>query len=647
MAVSEEPIQLSVLPEGVAVLLRGQRTVVPARVVEKSTLLRTLVAESDVDEQASIPIGAPALEAWLNFNSDRTAVLDANGLLAVVKAADFLDDALTASTALARLAVQLLVANAGTAQENQQQIDQIIAALPEPLALTLLRHQPHLHDVINAVPPRHHSLALRAHLPAIDTLATLALHTDMPLLCCRAARAAAAAFPHLTRVALTLTMPPAKSVRFDEETLRLLTTLPSLSVLELVRLRVSIVNARGIEGDIGPCFRGYAALRRLSLRGALASLQPLAHHVPALGPRLTALDLSANALTAGSFKALSHHIGWLTALRELSLAQTRLDEQAWMLIAPKLPPLATLNISDAYIDRVQCLASCDGALDPARFWASMENLDLGFGHLKEGLEEFGQLLACMPALRRLSLAHALPSALPVATRVLRDLSMLPFMAALDISACSLRLVESDAFAACMHAWTPSLRELRIRSADGAADAACSAMRTLCRCLLPSLAHLDLGYSDLRDEGAAELAAGLTALTALTALELQQVRATAEGAAVLAQRASVLERLEVLQLHGNAVLGEGLVAVVEAAGELPLLRALGLRSVCGPRGAPAADTEGGEGQEGPEPEGLVQLPRPLAMKGHFTLELLAADFSNAARADIERAAEAAGVTLALV
>ena len=523
---------------------------------------------------------------------------------------------------------------------------QVLTSLPEHLALTLLRQPPSLLHVLNAVPAPFHPLVFRAHLPAIDTHATLAVHTDMPLLCCRAARAAAAVFTHITRVSFSLTMPPTKTVRFDEETLRLLTTLPCLSVLELQRFRVSVVQSRGIEHTIGVCFPKLPALQRLSLRGAVASLEPLAHHVPALGPRLTALDLSANPLSDASFRALSHHIGCLTALRELSLAQTRLDEKAWVLIAPKLPPLATLDISDAYIDRVSCLVSCDGALNAPQFWARMESLDLGFGHLSEGLEQFATLLACMPALRRLSLAHALPGAPTSAERMLRDLSVLPSLDTLDVSAASMRLVASDAFAACMRACAPTLQELRVRSANGVASTARAAMRALCRIPLPSLAHLDLAYSDLRDEGVAALASGFAAIPALTMLELQQVRATAEGVAALAEHLAVLQRLEVLHMHGNAVLGDGLVAVVEAAGGLPRLRRLGMRSVCGPRGAHVAMAEGSPDSCAAEPEGLVQLPRPVSMKGHFTLELLAADFSKAARVGIEDAAALAGVVVAL-
>lgn len=520
---------------------------------------------------------------------------------------------------------------------------QVLADLPARCLSSLLCQAPHLPGLLNALPVHHHPLALRARFPAVDTKATLALSTDMPLLCCRAARAAATGFPHLTRIAFTLTMPPTKTVRFDAETLRLLTTLPHLHALELRRRRVSIVNARGIEDDLGPCLAKFPALRSLSLRGALASLLPLAPRVPALGARLTALDLSANPLSQASFEALSNHIGCLTALRELSLAQTRLEEAAWNLVGPRLPPLASLDISDAYIDHMRCLATCDGGVNPARFWSCMEALDLGFGHLSAGLEEFGEMLECMPALRRLSLAHALPSVRGAAEGMLSDLAVLTQLTALDISAGRMELIASDAFAACMRALEPGLQELRILSSNGSVDAAAAAMHSLTSRPLPALLHLDLAYSDLRDEGVAALAAGFSAMRALTHLHLQQVQMSAEGAAAVAAHVRVLQQLEVLELHGNAVLGDGFVVLVEAAGDLPRLRVLGMNSVYDPDALSVVVASSDEGAT-EETEGLLEVPGPLKMKGQFTLQLLRVGFRKETRAAIEEAAAAAGVTV---
>ena len=105
----------------------------------------------------------------------------------------------------------------------------------------------------------------------------------------------------------------------------------------------------------------------------------------------------------------------------------------------QLPPLATLDISDAYIDRMWCLVTGDGAMDPVRFWGGMEELELSFGHLSEGLEGFGYLVGCMPGLRRLGLGHALPSGREAPEGMLRALCTLTRLTALDISAASLPL----------------------------------------------------------------------------------------------------------------------------------------------------------------------------------------------------------------
>ena len=85
MAAVSTPVQLELAPEGLSVLLHGQRKIVPTSLIESSVLLKTLVADSDHEEKASIPIGVDGLEAWLQFNSAGKAAFDARELLTVVK----------------------------------------------------------------------------------------------------------------------------------------------------------------------------------------------------------------------------------------------------------------------------------------------------------------------------------------------------------------------------------------------------------------------------------------------------------------------------------------------------------------------------------------------------------------------------------
>lgn len=268
---------------------------------------------------------------------------------------------------------------------------QVLQALTQDLALTVLRSPPRasLSHLLLALPENFHELVIRAHDPSVD--GRNSLHLDglsgetLPL-----ALSAASTLTHLTHLSLRDQQVPLPSA-------------PLAGLLDSLRVLLCL----DISNSLLP-----------------ATVQHLA---PALArcPRLTALDLSGNNLSAGGISALCPAFHGLRMLRVLSLRDTTCDAQEVSALAEhahSLVVLHTLSVgAPSWRVRIECaqekgshaLAQAVEALLVAlRLVTSLRQLEVAFvGMLSSSVID----CAILQAVGGLSQLHSLKLPLPPAS----------------------------------------------------------------------------------------------------------------------------------------------------------------------------------------------------------------------------------------
>ena len=508
---------------------------------------------------------------------------------------------------------------------------QALEALPDQLALSVMRAVTHLPALFAALPPRLHPAALRAHHPSIDSHHSLLL-TYPTIGTLHHTMHALSDLGNLT--AITLRMRPHGSgnpedmlpQEFLDHALRL-PHLEDVCMEDWRLLRPPLVAASRAEPLATAAAAATAPLTRLALRNSTVSMQALAPRFSTLRTlRMLEVAAASRHDTSGQrcrmvpddVVALARHISELTALEDLSLEQNNVVPEDWSWIAVALATLTRLravNVAGLQIpaDVMFCVHDAEGSppvdsdsavVSPV--WQGIESLNISGNLVCTRKPWLWRALAEMPRLTRLSVADVpmergvfvnLAEALQAGRAARKDCSEsgtaggegsmhlggggkgpAPFpLVSLDVSGC--RIVWGSAFETCMREWsglqrlvasgTGRLQRMGVPGQGLTAGRAPQAARGLVH--VPHLQELVLSdHTGLGAQGLKALAPALGGLTALTVLDISRCHVGADGAAALCPELARLGRLEVLKLAANKVGSRGageLLAAVVACTRL--------------------------------------------------------------------------------
>eukprot|EP00892_Ulva_mutabilis_P012753 jgi/Ulvmu1/9850/UM057_0003.1 len=654
---------LTRMPDGLEVSKGGQPGAYIGRcVVRRSQVLRNILEESEEGDTCAVPLAVDRLESWraFRYNDGSSLQVTTTELINLIMAADVLIDVKCLETVCYELSQRLfprpgppvpadpqttVAQSDDSGAENQGpnhadvhdtetvaistkdskplsatdcgsvEVIQALQALPDHVALSVMRAVTHLPALFAALPPSMHAAALRAHHPFIDSHAALTLIYP-PLDTLPPTMRALSALGSLT--AITLRMRPHGSANPEgmqpQEFLDRALCLLSLRDLSIDDWHMAKAPAATAAADAAAADAAAAAapLTRLSLRNSSVSTRALAPRFGVLGT-LRVLEVSAATrhdarMTSGRMvkddaHALSAHLHKLTALEDLSLEHNRIAPEDWVKLAPvidELPHLRAVNLACLQLpaDMLFAGARVDGACDPPltaesvrRVWRQIESLNVSGNLVCARNPVLWAALGQMSRLVRLAVAdmptelgifvhladalragHAVPESATLGHDVgeaqragAGDVTAWPAfrLESLDASGC--RTIWGNAFETCMRAWpglqrlvaagTGRLERMGVPGQGLTAGRAPTVATGLAH--VPALQELVLrDHKGLGPEGVKALAPALATLRALTLLDLSACGAAAAGAAALCPEVARLRKLQVLRLAANGMGSDG-------------------------------------------------------------------------------------------
>eukprot|EP00892_Ulva_mutabilis_P003749 jgi/Ulvmu1/1746/UM117_0023.1 len=634
-----------IVEEEGAICIDRTRCRIPDDAVRRSLVLDHLSAS--VGEAVPLPISESSLRCWfMAVQKGRRGLLgyEAEEFAVITTAADALADSQTIREACAAHSVPLrilvgsvtssrllevfddgeaaaaaavAVAHCGRSTCTPHWLSQVLTAVPEAVALSLLRAAlcdyrrglaPADADLslrtlpagLTTLQPQLHPLAMRACAPCIDAVSTLCLHlpdnADPPS--CPSTLIAATLPVLTTLTALRLSFPSAaklRSVELREESdervaavLRAACRVPHLQALSLnMSSRLPGPTSR-YKRMLPTSLADAVNLRRLTLKRVPLREKSARQLTLALAklPHLESLDLMWCSVTAPVATVLAQCLGMLPALREIGFCGESIPGQAAAQVVAALKPGQLrrlefeMSLTDVEGEKGEQLAAAIGAatvLQALRLDQHGAALSWGrCGSLQavlRGLARHGARCAVLTRLelmcnRDADVAHACGQLLchlaELRTLTVRNVDLSPHGAA--------------AFAQGL------LRKPHLTAVDmSRCKVNAAGLRPIMAAMhaLPSLANVTLsGMVDTAEmagwEAAEVFGPAMHGMHALVRLQLSNSALGADGVPTLAQSLPHLRRLSSLDLSGNGAARAGLAALAGALCSLTVLRELCLR-----------------------------------------------------------------------